>query len=99
MVRNEAEQLVGQQLIKALSNFKHNVVHPLSPPTLHNTTFERKATIESKKDTQHCSRKMKHKIKLHKPCIKVVRGMLTKRWIIIKKDKQSGNLTFRQIKF
>lgn len=23
--------------------------------------------------------------------------MLTKRWIIIKKDKQSGNLTFKQI--
>jgi hypothetical protein len=38
---------------------------------------------------------MKHKIKLNKPCIKVVRNMLTKRWIIIKKDKQLDNLSFK----
>jgi hypothetical protein len=32
MIRSNVEQLVGQQLIKVLSNFKHNVVYPLSPP-------------------------------------------------------------------
>jgi hypothetical protein len=33
---------------------------------------------------------------LHKPGIKVVQDMLTKRWIIIKKDKHLGDLTFKQ---
>jgi hypothetical protein len=89
--------LARQQLIKALNNFKHKVVHPQSLPTLQNTASERKVTVESKKDAQRYNMKMKHKIKLHKPCIKVVQDMLIKRWIFIKKDKQPGNLTFKQI--
>jgi hypothetical protein len=52
MVRSEAEQLVGQQLIKALSNFKHDMVYPLSPHILQNTSSEREIIIGNKIDTQ-----------------------------------------------
>jgi hypothetical protein len=31
LLRSEAKQLVGQELIKALSDFKHLAVPPLSP--------------------------------------------------------------------
>jgi hypothetical protein len=46
MLRSEAEQLVGQELIKALSNLKHLVVAPLSPQAHQLSSFEKDSNVE-----------------------------------------------------
>jgi hypothetical protein len=92
MIRSEAEQLIGFQLIKALSNLKQNAVTPPSSSNLR-TSFEKETVAAIMGDNQRCSKKLKHKIKSHKPAIKVVRDMLTRKWIFIKKDKQLDDST------
>jgi hypothetical protein len=42
MSRSEAEQLIGYELIKALSNFKYSMVVPSSSSTQHNKLLEKK---------------------------------------------------------
>lgn len=57
VLRSEAEQLVGQQLIKALSNFKHLLVPPLpprpSPPQQNSPTGKDTIVVHSEGTRRH----------------------------------------------
>lgn len=87
LLRSETEQLVGQELIKALSNFKQSMVAPLSPHSRHDTSSEKETVVVHPEG--------KSKTKSRKPVfkIKVVRDMLTKKWIVVKRDKQLSVLS------
>jgi hypothetical protein len=91
IIRSEAEQLIVYQLIEALSDLKENVVVPLSSSNLC-ASFETETV-----DNQQCSKKLKCKIKSHKPVIKVVRDMLTRKWVFIKKDKLMDDSAFKPL--
>jgi hypothetical protein len=85
-IRSEVDQLIGHKLAKALSSFKHDVIAPLSPSILCNTSSEKEAVVVSKKGNQRCNQKLLSQ----RPNIKVVQDLLTKKWIIIKANKQLG---------
>jgi predicted house-cleaning noncanonical NTP pyrophosphatase (MazG superfamily) len=91
-IRSETDQLIGHKLVKALSNFKHDVVAPLSPTILCNTLAEKEAIVVSKKGNQWCNQKNF----LRGQTSKVVRDLLTKKWIIIKANKQLGVSNLKQ---
>lgn len=94
-IRSGEEQWIRYELIKALSNFKHNVVPPPSPSFLQNTSSEKEAIVVSPKSTQLCSEtKLKNKCK--KPFFKVTRDMLTKKWIFVKKEKKLGDWSLQR---
>jgi hypothetical protein len=78
IIRSEAEQSVGHQLIKVLSNFKQNVVAPLSSSNMR-TSFGKEIVSMSTGSNQRHSRKSNFKIKTQKPVVKVTRDMLTKK--------------------
>jgi hypothetical protein len=90
--RSETDQLIGHALIKSLSSFKQNGIAPLSPSILYNTSSEKEAIVVSKIGNQQCNKKLL----FQKPNIKVVRDMLTKKWIIIKANKQLGVSNLKQ---
>jgi hypothetical protein len=72
LLKSEAEQLVGQELIKALSDFKHLVVAPLSPQAHQLSSFEKDSNVEHLVNTQSISSQRKTKLKGQKPSIQVV---------------------------
>jgi hypothetical protein len=87
VIRSEAKQSIRHQLIKVLSNFKQNMVTPLSCSNLH-TSCRKKIVSVSSEGNQCRSQISKFKIRIQKPIVKVVHDMLTKKWIFIRKDKQ-----------
>jgi hypothetical protein len=91
-IRSEADQLIGHKLVKALSSFKHDVVAPLSPSFLCNTSSKKEAVVVRKKGNQRCNQKLLSR----RPNIKVVWDLLTKKWIIIKANKQLGVSNLKQ---
>lgn len=98
-IRSGEEQSAGHELIKALSNFKQNVVLPLCPSFLQNNSSKKEAIVGSPEGNQCCIQKPKFKLKSQKPSkvvrnpdIKVVRDLLTKKWIFIRRDKKLGDL-------
>jgi hypothetical protein len=88
LLRSEAEQLVDEELIKALSDFKQQAVAPSSPQTQHHNPVVKVSDVKCPVDTQSLSHHQKTKLKCQKPVVKVVRDMLTKKWIFVKKNKQ-----------
>jgi hypothetical protein len=91
--RSEDEQLVGHELIETLSKFKLSKVPPLSPPSHHETTSSFEAIVVHPKENQSSYLQRKVKSKSRKPCFKVVRDLLTKKWIIVKKDRDFFEMT------
>jgi hypothetical protein len=90
--RSEAEQLVGQELIKALSDYKQLVVAPFSPPAQQIYSTVKESNVKHLVSSQSFSCHQRNKIKCQKPAIKVVRDLLTKKWIFMKrKDLKSAN--------
>jgi hypothetical protein len=71
-LRSETEKLVGQELIKALSDFKQLAVAPFS----------------SNGDTRSFICHRRTKINYRKPVVKVVQDMLTKKWVFVRKNKK-----------
>jgi hypothetical protein len=71
MFRGEAEQLIGYELIKALSNFKQ--------PTQQNTSLDKKTFVVHQESNQRCSGQPKIKIKSQKLGVKMIRDILTKK--------------------
>jgi hypothetical protein len=92
MFRSEDEQLVGHKLIKALRTFKLSPVSPLSPSNRHGSYLNNEAIVVLPKGTQSCYPRRKVKFKSRKPGFKVVHDLLTKKWIVVKKDRQLSNL-------
>jgi hypothetical protein len=93
---SETKQLIGCQLIKALSNFKHDMVGPLSCSTQH-TSPDKDTIVVSTEGTQCCSKKLKNKIKFWKPVIKMVWDMLTKKCILFRKYKQLDDSSLKPL--
>jgi hypothetical protein len=87
MFRSEEEQLVGHELIKALRNFKLSLVSPLSPSNRHESSLNSEAIVVHLKWTQSRYPRRKIKFKSSKPGFTVVRDLLTKKWIVVKKDR------------
>jgi predicted house-cleaning noncanonical NTP pyrophosphatase (MazG superfamily) len=77
---------VGEEISVSTKEFfpKHDVVAPLSPSILCNTSSMKEVVIVSKTGNQQCNKKLLSQ----RPNIKVVRDLLTKKWIIIKANKQ-----------
>ncbi|TVU09810.1 hypothetical protein EJB05_43306, partial [Eragrostis curvula] len=90
LLRSEAEQLVGEELIKALCNFKQVEVAPLSPRSRsrQNASHEKDPNMVYTEGTKSFSHHRKAKIKSRKCVFKVRRDLLTKKWIFVKKEKQ-----------
>jgi hypothetical protein len=72
------EQLIGFELIKAMSNFKHLLVAPSLLTTQQNNSLEKKAFEVHLEGNQSCSQQQKNKIKSQKPGVNMIRDMLTK---------------------
>jgi hypothetical protein len=91
VLRSEGEQLVGQELIKALSDYKQLMVTPVSPHTQQFTSLVKKSIV-----VHPVARTLHHhqraKIKSWKPLVKIVGDMLIKKWVLIKRDKHLGAL-------
>jgi hypothetical protein len=79
MLRSEAEQLVGQELMKALSNFKQMAASPSPPKTQQSTPPVKVSDVERPVDTKSLSHHQKIKLKCQKSVVKVVQDMLTKK--------------------
>jgi hypothetical protein len=79
MLRSEAEHLVGQELINALSVFKQLAAAPLSPKTQQSNQHVKVSDVEHPMDTQSFSHHQKTKLKCQKLVVKVVQDMLTKK--------------------
>jgi hypothetical protein len=77
--KSEEEQLVGYELIEALSKFKLSNVPPLSSSSRHKSSSNFKAIIVHTKENQSSYRQRKVKSKSGKPGFKVVRNLLTKK--------------------
>jgi hypothetical protein len=89
--RSDAEQLVGQELIKALNDFKRLVVAPLSPPAQQIYSSVKESNVKHLVSSQSFSCYQINKIKCQKSSVKVVRDLLMKNWIFIKrKDLKSA---------
>ncbi|GJM92157.1 hypothetical protein PR202_ga08592 [Eleusine coracana subsp. coracana] len=59
-IRSEAEQIIGHELIKALRNFKQNVIVSLSPSIRQNASFDKEAIVVSEANLR-CSQKLRIK--------------------------------------
>jgi hypothetical protein len=90
LLRSEAEQLVGQELIKTLSDFKQLEPAPSTPPpppTQQSNPHVKISNVEHPVDTdvklpintQSFSHHQKTKLKCQKPVVMVVRDMLIKK--------------------
>jgi hypothetical protein len=87
LLRSEAEQLVGQELIKPLSDFKKLEAAPLTPQTqqpnppakVSDVEHQVDSDVEHPMDTQSIGHLQKTKLKCRKPVVKVARDMLTKK--------------------
>jgi hypothetical protein len=87
MFRSENDQLVGHELIKALSIFKLSLVPPLSPSSRHESPPNINAIVVHPKSNQSHFRQKKFKFKSRNPGFKLIRDMLINKWIIVKKDR------------
>jgi hypothetical protein len=85
--------LVGYELIKALRISKLSLLSPWSPVSHHESLLNNEALVVHPKDKQSCDRQRKPKIKSSKPSFKLVRDILTKKWVVTKKDRQLRGLT------
>jgi hypothetical protein len=79
MFRSEDEQLVGHELIEALSKFKLSNVPHLSSSSCHESSLSFKAIVVHSKENQSSYRQRKAKSKSKKSGFKVVRDLLTKK--------------------
>jgi hypothetical protein len=79
LLRSEAEQRVGHELINVLGDFKQLTVPSLSLHTQLITSSVEKSTLERPVDNQSFSHYQRIKIKSCKPVVKVVRDILTKK--------------------
>jgi hypothetical protein len=79
LLRSESEQLVGQEFIKALSDFKQLTVTPLSLQTQQFTSSVKKSIVECPVETRSFHHQQRTKIKSQKPVVKVVYDMLIKK--------------------
>jgi hypothetical protein len=70
--RSEEEQLVGHELIQALSKFKLSKVPPLSPSSRHDSSLNFEAIVVHLKEIQSSYRHRKVKSKSKKSGFKVV---------------------------
>jgi hypothetical protein len=93
LLRSEAEQRVGYELIKALGDFKQLTVPPLSPHTQLITSSVEKSTLNRLVDNRSFSHHQRIKIKSQKPVVKIVCDMLIKKWVFVKRDNQLSVLT------
>jgi hypothetical protein len=92
MVRSEEEQLVGYELIKALRNLKLSMVPHLSLSNRHESPSNNETIVVYLNGNQSYRRQKKVKIKSRKSGFKVVRNMLTRKWIVVKNDRQLSDL-------
>jgi hypothetical protein len=83
MFRSEEEQLVGHELIEALRKIKLSNAPHLSPSSRIESSLSFEATVVSPKMNQ-VSRQKKVKFKSKNQDFKVVRYLLTKKWIVVK---------------
>lgn len=67
------------------------LIESFFPHILPNTLPKKKARVVSLERNQCCDQKLVIKNRPHKSSFKVVRDMLTKKWIIVKKHKQLGS--------
>jgi hypothetical protein len=88
LLRSEAEKLIGQELIKALSDFKQLVIAPFSPNNQECNSSVKESFVEHPMDTRGVIGHRRTKINYRKPFVKVVRDMLTKKWVFIRKNKK-----------
>lgn len=79
IIRSEAEQLTGHELIKALSSLKHDEIAPIPPSTMQNKSSNNEAIFASPEDNQCNNQNSKLKIESQKPVFKMVRDVLTKK--------------------
>jgi hypothetical protein len=86
LLRSEAEQLVGHELIGALSDFKQLAVTLLSPQAQQLYSPVRNSKVEHLVSTQSFSRQRKTTINCRKPVVKVVRDLLTKKCVFVKRS-------------
>jgi hypothetical protein len=92
MVRSEEEQLVGYEFIKALRNLKLSMVPHLSLSSRHESPSNNEAIVVHLNGNQSYDRQQKVKIKSRKSGFKVVHNMLTRKWDVVKKDRQLSDL-------
>jgi hypothetical protein len=92
MVRSEEEQLVGYEFIKALRNLKLSMVPHLSLSSRHESPSNNEAIVVHLNGNQSYDRQKKVKIKSRKSGFKVVHNMLTRKWDVVKKDRQLSDL-------
>jgi hypothetical protein len=79
--------------MKALSSFKQWVTTPSSPQTQQPKPLVKVSDVERPMDTQRFSHHRKTKSKCRKSVVKVARGMMTKKWIFVKRNKQVNALS------
>jgi hypothetical protein len=89
MFRSEDEQLVGDELIEALRKPKLSKVPPLSLSSRHQSSSSFETTVVPPKGNQSSFRQRKVKFKSRKQGFKVVRDLLTKKWIVVKEPQFS----------
>jgi hypothetical protein len=82
---------VGHNLIKALKEFELSKVPPLFFSSRHESSSNIEATVHLKGNLSSY-RQRKAKFKYSKPDFKVVRDLLTKKWIVVKKYKKDPQL-------
>jgi hypothetical protein len=59
------------------------------------TTTEMKKVVVNTEGKQCCSLNLKNRIKSKKSSFKVIRDMLTKKWIFVKSQKQLDDFTLK----
>jgi hypothetical protein len=82
MVRRKEKHLVGHESFKARNNYKLSSIAPLSLPSKN----EAMATHPEGKQSLYRQRKVKSKSK--KLGFKVAQNRLTKKWVVVNKDRQ-----------
>jgi hypothetical protein len=79
---------VGHELIETLSWFKLSKILPLSPSSHHESSSNVEAIIVHLKENQSSYRLRKVKSNSRKVGFKMVQDLLTKKWVVVKKDPQ-----------
>jgi hypothetical protein len=94
LFKSEDEQLVGHELIKALRSFKLSMVSSLSPSTssCHQSFSNNETIVVHLKEIQSFYPRRKVKFKSMKSGFKVICNLLTKKWIVVKKNRHLHNL-------
>jgi hypothetical protein len=77
LLRSEVEQLVEQELIKSMSDYKQLTVAPISPYTQQFTSYVKKSVVVRPVYARSFHRHQRTKIKSWKTIVKVVCDILT----------------------